>query len=266
MKSLQNLEGWIAQLVEEPFVRLFADRLLSQDVAAHLIRAMEDGEQMTGEGEPTVPGRYRILLHPEDLAALRRKHPHVEQDLASALTTVVAHMRLRLRQAPAVELVADRRTPPRSVRIEPLDGHEPVEERTRDLDLSRLQKEARMTNRGTKSAYLVIEGRRVFDLSQPLTCIGRALDNDLILEDPRISRYHAQLHLRHGRHVLQDLDSTGGTRVNGQPVQETVLHSGDLISLAGVTLLYVMQHAGESVPKQRNADEETRPTPSEGSE
>ncbi len=261
MKQLQRLESWIAQLVEEPFVRLFADQLLPQDVAMHLVRAMENGEQIGADGMPEVPGSYQIALHPKDLSALRRDHPNVDQALASALTTLASHMQLRLRRPPTIELVADRRVSLHNVHITPLNGEFTVDERTRDLDLSRVQEHAASESAPPNPAYLVIEGQRIFDLTVPLTSIGRALDNDLILEDRRISRHHAQLHQRHGRHVLQDLGSTGGTFVNGQPVRETVLHSGDLISLSGVKLLYVSQNNKQEPLETPDPTDDTQPTP-----
>jgi hypothetical protein len=261
MRQLQRLESWIAQLVEEPFVRLFADQLLPQDVAMHLVRAMENGEQISADGVPEVPGSYQIALHPKDLIALRRDHPHVDQALASALTTLVSHMQLRLQHPPSIALVADRRVSLHSVHITPLNGELAMDEQTRDLDLSRLQENAASKNASPHSAYLVIEGQRIFDLTAPLTSIGRALDNDLILEDRRISRHHAQLHQQHGRHVLQDLGSTGGTAVNGQPVRETVLHSGDLVSLSGLKLLYVSQNNNQETSDTPDPTDDTRPTP-----
>jgi len=63
MNQLINVERWIEQLVEEPFVKLFAGRLLPQDVARHLLRALEDGERFGADGRPEVPGRYRIELN-----------------------------------------------------------------------------------------------------------------------------------------------------------------------------------------------------------
>lgn len=264
MKGMRRLESWIAQLVEEPFVRLFAGRLLPQEVATHLVRAMEDGERIAPDGVPEVPGRYRITLHPDDLEALRHQHPHVDRMLASALATLVSHMNVRLRRTPVVELVADMQVALHSVNITPVDGKPHVEEKTRDLDLSRLQARTASESPTLDGAYLVIEGRRIFDLTQPLTTVGRALDNDLILEDPRISRHHARLQRRHGRHVLQDLNSTGGSHVNGQPVRETVLHPGDLISLAGVGLLYIAENNRQRPGDPHDEDEDTRPTPAEG--
>ena len=259
MRGVQRLESWIARLVEEPFVRLFAGRLLPQDVATHLVRAMEDGERVASDGVPEVPGRYRIALHPEDLAALRRQHPHVEEALVTALTELVGHMHVRLRRAPSIVLVGDAQVPLHSVQFRPIESPPEVSGATRDLNLRRLRDPA-TDEAGQDHAYLIVQGRRVFDLTEPLVRLGRALDNDLILEEGAISRHHARLQLRHGRHVLQDLESTAGTYVNGQPVQETVLHPGDLISLADVELLYIAQNHGRTSSRAGETAEETEPT------
>jgi pSer/pThr/pTyr-binding forkhead associated (FHA) protein len=60
----------------------------------------------------------------------------------------------------------------------------------------------------------------------------------LVIDDPRVSRNHAQLRAIKGRFVLFDLNSTGGTFVNGQRTSQTVLYPGDVISLAGVALIF----------------------------
>jgi pSer/pThr/pTyr-binding forkhead associated (FHA) protein len=88
-------------------------------------------------------------------------------------------------------------------------------------------------------AYLVIN-RQVFPLVKRVTHIGRKLENDLVLQDPLISRYHAAILNKEGEFVISDKDSTGGTYVNGMRIQaETVLHSGDMISVANLPMLFV---------------------------
>ena len=89
-----------------------------------------------------------------------------------------------------------------------------------------------------RNAYLVLHGTRVIPLNLPFIKIGRQLNNHVILEDPRVSRSHAQIKLINDRFVIFDMDSTGGTFVNGQRTSQSVLYSGDVISLAGVVFLY----------------------------
>jgi hypothetical protein len=86
--------------------------------------------------------------------------------------------------------------------------------------------------------FLIVDGERHMELNEPVISVGRALDNDVILEDRRVSRHHAQLRRRYGRYILYDLGSSGGTTINGYPVQECVLEPGDVISLAGVEVIY----------------------------
>ena len=243
MNQLLSVERWIEQIVEEPFVRLFAGHLLPHDVARHLLRALEDGERIGADGRLEVPGRYRIELSATDLGALRRHHPNLDEQLTLALTQIVDHMELRTHQTPAVTLAVNPDLAPRTVHISPADLAGSPPEHTRELHVAAVRQAAAMgatfsvPERGPQ-AYLIVEGDRTFDLETSQITLGRALDNDLILEDKQVSRHHARLRHRYGRYILEDLGSTGGTSVNGYPVQEIVLRPGDLISLSGVELIY----------------------------
>jgi hypothetical protein len=252
---LLKVERWIEQLVEEPFVRLFNGRLLPQDVVKHLVLAMEDGERVGADGTPEVPGYYRIDLHPDDLAALRRHHPDLDTRLAEALATLVERMDLRLKESPKVLLRANQALGPRGVLITAADRTPPPATETQDLDVERITFTSLQQQEEEEArAYLIIQGKRTFDLTEPVITIGRALDNDIILEERHISRYHAQLRRRYGKYILQNLSSSSGTSVNGFPIQEIVLRPGDVITLPGIDLIYA-----ESEPLERQARGNTLP-------
>jgi pSer/pThr/pTyr-binding forkhead associated (FHA) protein len=68
--------------------------------------------------------------------------------------------------------------------------------------------------------------------------IGRRPDNQLVINDSRVSRIHAQLRAINGLYIIFDLDTTGGTFVNGQKINQCTLYPGDVISLAGVPLIF----------------------------
>src|SRR5262245_18580492 len=89
-----------------------------------------------------------------------------------------------------------------------------------------------------QNAFLIIEGVKVHPLRELVVDIGRRFENHVVIDDPRISRHHAQLRAIRGHYVLFDLNSTGGTFVNGKRTSQTVLYPGDIISLAGVTLIF----------------------------
>ena len=82
-----------------------------------------------------------------------------------------------------------------------------------------------------------MEGKSIpITLSQFL--IGRDPQNDITLDDRRVSRKHAEIRLRLGRYTLYDLQSTNGTYVNGRRVAEVVLSDGDRLSIGGVELQF----------------------------
>jgi predicted component of type VI protein secretion system len=66
--------------------------------------------------------------------------------------------------------------------------------------------------------------------------VGRHPACDVVVADPSVSRRHAQLTLRDGVWVLQDLASTNGTTVNGERVGRVTLHTGDIVSLGNQAL------------------------------
>lgn len=70
-----------------------------------------------------------------------------------------------------------------------------------------------------------------FDLGGHLIGIGRASDNDVIVDDPMVSRHHCQLKLQHGAYGFTDLGSRNGSTVNGQPVSQVALGPGDVIRI-----------------------------------
>ena len=62
--------------------------------------------------------------------------------------------------------------------------------------------------------------------------IGRALENDLVVDDLSVSRRHAELRARpDGRYEIVDMGSHGGTFLNGQPVLSALVEPGDLVGI-----------------------------------
>lgn len=100
--------------------------------------------------------------------------------------------------------------------------------------------------------YLIISSQ-VFPIKSAVTKIGRKLDNDLVIQDSLVSRYHAEIRFEENRFIIADLDSTGGTFINNKRVNKGVLYSGDIILLANVPLMFM----NESDMLERVADEET---------
>lgn len=80
-------------------------------------------------------------------------------------------------------------------------------------------------------------GRVYQDLATPVT-IGREEGNSLQLNDERVSRFHVKIQEDQDKIVITDLESTNGTKVNGEDIQLRILRYGDIVSLGRSVLLF----------------------------
>jgi hypothetical protein len=68
--------------------------------------------------------------------------------------------------------------------------------------------------------------------------VGREEGNTIQLNDERVSRFHLKIQEDHDKLVLTDLESTNGTKVNGEDIQLRILRFGDMISIGRSVLLF----------------------------
>ncbi len=86
----------------------------------------------------------------------------------------------------------------------------------------------------------VVEGAdrgRVYENVVPPVSVGREEGNTVQLNDDRVSRFHLKIHWDQDNLVLADLESTNGTKVNGEDTQLRIIRSGDLITIGRSTMV-----------------------------
>jgi hypothetical protein len=92
-----------------------------------------------------------------------------------------------------------------------------------------------------ETALLLLDGRRLVVGPTGVT-LGRSSRCDIVLDDPNISRQHAELRPRGGSWVLSDLGSTNGSSVNGRRIDApTVVKPGDEIELGTSVLTFELE-------------------------
>ncbi len=97
---------------------------------------------------------------------------------------------------------------------------------------------------GSSSFRLIVRrGPRpneIYELNQGVLTLGRDITNDIVINDPEVSRHHCRLTQGAGGYTLEDLGSTNGTFVNGQRLTGArQLQPGEMIGLGEtVTLAY----------------------------
>jgi len=242
--ALARFEGLAERWLEGGFARLFGARLHRAELVEHLVRALEDGRTAGPDGVWLAPDTYEVLLNPEDYGRLGDgpSRAEIEQELTSYLMAAVRQIGVTLTRRPEISLFPSDRVRPRQVEVHahltmPRGLVEPPSD-TQEMETRKARQGA--AEKGALAHHLLVDGRR-FSLTTAPISLGRALDNDVVIEHPRVSRHHAQLRQREGQWWLIDLESANGTTVNEQPASEAVLHAGDVISLAGVEIRFEAQ-------------------------
>ncbi len=259
LTSLTRIEARIEHLLERNFVYLWQKHLDPHMVARELARALEDRASTTStlRARRAAPSAYEVRMHSLDAAALLRSVPDFPERMATQLLQIARDLDLMLVVPPSVSMVLDDTVPENSLRIS-TDISQPDPEATRQI--TPLQDHHVSRESATEHAYLIIDGRREVALSKPLLTLGRSVENDIILEQAGVSRNHAQLRRRQQRWVLFDLNSSGGTFVNGERIFEAALQTGDVISMATAKLIFGEEQGGAGQqPQSAPIVDRTRP-------
>ena len=106
----------------------------------------------------------------------------------------------------------------------------------------------------------VDKGKQFLNLETPVT-LGREEGNAVRLNDDRVSRFHCKIQEDAGKIVLTDLDSTNGTRVNGETVQLRLLRPGDQICIGRSILVFGTSEEIAAYAAYSGASDRTLPEP-----
>jgi len=254
----QKFEALAQQLIEGSFNRFLGSDLSLSAIATELTRVVEHG---TAAG--VAPGQYEIRVHPEAFDKIVQAEPDAVVQLTDYLQAFVRQAELSLAGPPYLTLVADPALAPRTLLVAVVETKRPSPEAITQIRQPGDAAELFAADIAALDAYLIVDGQRHVPLTKPVTNLGRNIDNDVVLDAPTVSRQHAQIRWRYGRFILYDVSNRGRTQVNNQTVNETVLKSGDVISLSDVKLIY---GEGESQPRSRprpasNLNDETQIRP-----
>jgi hypothetical protein len=236
MSALSRFEHFMEQMVEGSVARLFRSPVQPAEIAKRLERAMES-QQTISVKRVIVPNFYRAYLNPQDFAAFQPIRSEIEREMANYLSDLAGERGFTMLEHPRVELGEDSAVPKRSIQVvAELAAANQAPDSTQVMSVTAQPAPARSTN-----ALLLLQsvsGPQPIPVESTTVNIGRGLSNDVILEDTRVSRHHAQLRYKNRRFWITDLGSTNGTFVNGERISETVLRDGDVVSLGGLELTF----------------------------
>lgn len=222
-------------LREFRFVQSFATALLEDKVAAHVVRA--ESEIACGRSDSVIG----------ELEELVAEHPYREPLWAQLITAYYAAERQtdaldayrRLRTVLSDELGIEpgptlRTLHQRILRQEPLDVAQIAQNDASEI-LTTLERRTTISGpAGSSRAQLRDTAGRCYPLETVTTGIGRRADNGVVLDDPRVSRYHATIIDTGVNFVINDLRSANGVKVSDQRIRgSATLSHGDVVSIGG---------------------------------
>jgi FhaA, N-terminal domain/FHA domain len=256
MSVLKSLENKIAGLVEGTFSRAFRSEVRPVEIARKLAREMEEHKSFS-VSRTYAPNEYRVFLSPRDRERFAGYEAALTAELAGYLLEHARRERLTLLSRPVIEFETDDRlglgefgiqTRVAQPEDEPVEaapearsgrtivygnaesGSEPLGDEVPARPRARAE-----------TALLLIDGRRVVVGPDGAT-LGRGRQSDVVLNDPNVSRQHAEIRPRGGSWVLTDLGSTNGSHLNGRRIdQAEVLRPGDEIELGSSVMTFTLE-------------------------
>ncbi|MGZ4184596.1 MAG: FhaA domain-containing protein [Solirubrobacteraceae bacterium] len=252
MSVLRSLENKIADLVEGTFSRAFRSEVRPVEIARKLAREMEE-HKSSSVSRTYAPNEYRVFLSPRDRERFADYEAALAEELAGYLLEHARRERLVLLTRPTVEFETDDRLGLGEfgiqTRMAPPEGQEddeaPVEHSGRTMVYSTSERhsgplEERARSRA-ETALLVLGGKRMV-VGPAGATLGRSRKCDIVVDDPNVSREHAEVRPRGGSWVLRDLGSTNGSSINGRRIDGAeVLKPGDEIELGTSTMTFELE-------------------------
>lgn len=222
MGMLDNFEKKLDRMVNGAFAKAFKSEVQPVEIAAGLQRELDDRATIVSRARTVVPNVFVVELSAADHERLSAFEATVNEELAGLVREYAQQQRYTFVGAAVVTLARDDAlgTGVFRIRSEVLPG--PTHDPAVPVDVS-------------GEPHLEVEG-----VTYPLhavTRLGRGTDVDIRVDDPGVSRHHAEITL--GTDVtLRDLGSTNGTLVNGRMIATVVLTDGARIQLGTTTLTY----------------------------
>lgn len=244
--SLDEIENRLRVLVEGHLIQFIPDQKFHDSLTRQLALAIKSNIS-ANQLNKSAPDVFTFIVNPR-IAEAWQNNSLVINKLGDVILKITAETGMQIEELPTISISPDKFLPEDEVRILASQHIQKM------AQTQSIEDEAPPEPGIPQNAFLIISGVKVFPLNDTVINIGRRMDNHLILDDPRISRYHAQIRALNGRFVLFDLNSTGGTYVNGQRVTQTVLYAGDVISLAGLPVIF-----GQDNPPVSTRQGDTRP-------
>jgi hypothetical protein len=248
MSVLRNLERKLEGLFEGSFNKAFKSEVKPIELARKLAKEMSESKTVS-ISRTYVPNHYTVWLSPQDRQQFEGWEDAARKELSDYLLQYARDEGLTLVTRPTVDFETDDRLGVGEFGIQPQLVEMPEEEAAEPLqadfghtmvyspnkDARRL--EPAPDHGGATRGLLVGAGKRTV-LGGSRVLIGRSRECDIQLDDPNVSRRHAEVRREGDAWVVADLGSTNGIKVNGRRIPEAELNPGDEVTFGLIKLRF----------------------------
>lgn len=213
--GLNDIENRLEHLVEGAFGRFSRKGIHPSEIGKKLSRHMEL-EKRIGVRGPLVPNDYLVALSSSDWHSLSDIATALNSELLALVQQTAKEHRYKFVGFPALRIEIDE-----------------------DLPRGTFAIESRYIEDPDYLGHLYLEmpnGLRV-PITEKTITVGRLPSCAVVIDDPKISRNHAEISLnKDGVVTLRDLESTNGTKVNGRRISQISVDDGDVIEFGVVRI------------------------------
>jgi hypothetical protein len=248
---LRGIEQRLERIFEGVFGRAFRTNVQPVELARKLAKEMDE-HRSTSVTRVYVPNEYTIYLSPGDREQFEGYENSLVSELEEYLSEHAARENYALLTAPRILFETDDDLGVGEFGIatrmaqygRPAGEDAPVEAPARGATMvykprTQPTEAASLADLGVEREVAVLEwnGRRSI-LEKQRSVLGRSRDADVQIEDPNVSRRHAEIVQEGSTYWLVDLGSTNGTEVDGRRVQRVRLDDGSRFTLGETTVTF----------------------------
>lgn len=215
--GLQQFEQRLERMFEGVFAKAFRSGLEPVELGRRLARQMDRDRRVGPSGRRVAPNAFSYRLSPADHERFASFEEALLDELAEAAREHARSEGYAFLGRVQIWLVADPRLSPGSF----------------ELDT-----EVRPAAGGMPVGSLIVPGGHRVPLEDETVTVGRQDDCDVVLDDPTVSRHHAEVRRSGDGFEVVDLGSRNGTRVNGLGIARTRLADGDDLLIGAVPLRF----------------------------
>ncbi len=241
MGILDKFESSLDRMVNGAFAKAFRADVQPVEIAAAVQKEMDERAAVVSRARTVVPNDFVVHLSDSDYSRLETYSEVLNSELAELAREYAQEQRYTFLGPVDVELAEDDAMATGVFRVTsqataaPGSGPPPPPQSVPTPP--RMRPAVTAPSTATGRPRLLAAGQDI-PLTSPTTVLGRGGDVDIRLEDPGVSRRHAQITTADGRSTITDLGSTNGTLVDGQKVSSAALDDGAVIRLGSTEITF----------------------------